>query len=193
LLMQSYLTPEEIAQGLKVEVAEIESLIEQGKLKAVRIGSSIRVPESELERLSVTCAVVPAPKDNSGPLSTTEVPPDGSRWCFTRTGRAKFRISGSVADGADIWPGRMQYPIKFPKQFMEAVLSHFRATEVAVGGKFDDPGRGSLGEFIQQKLKIKMNPAVYLAALLIEEGYAEPTRRGYIRFRSKSERAGRAN
>jgi len=46
------------------------------------------------------------------------------------------------------------------------------------GGKFDDPGRGSLGEFIQQKLKTKMNPAVYLAALLIDEGYAAPARRG---------------
>jgi len=53
------------------------------------------------------------------------------------------------------------------------------------------PRRGSLGEFIQQKLKTKMNPAVYLAALLIDEGYADPVQRGYIRFRTKSCRRSR--
>jgi hypothetical protein len=46
----------------------------------------------------------------------------------------------------------MQYPIKFPKPFMEAMLAHFREREIPVGGKFDDPGPGSLGEFIQQPL-----------------------------------------
>jgi hypothetical protein len=44
-----------------------------------------------------------------------------------------------------------------------------------------------LGEFIQQKLKTKMNPAVYVAALLIDEEYAEASRRGYIRFRGRKE------
>ena len=68
---------------------------------------------------------------------------------------------------------------------MDAMPAHFREKEVPVGGRFDDPVRGSLGEFIQQKLKMKMNPAVYLGALLIEEGCAEPARRGHIRFRSK--------
>ena len=38
--MQSYLTPEETAQQLKVEVTEIMSLIEQGKLRAIRIGKT---------------------------------------------------------------------------------------------------------------------------------------------------------
>src|SRR5207245_8884091 len=105
--------------------------------------------------------------------------PAGQRWIDARTGRARLRALGSVGAGAEIWPGRMQYPIKFPKDFMDALLTRFRDEEVRVGGKFDDPGRGSLGEFIQKKLKIKMNPAVYLAALLIEEGYADPARRGY--------------
>ena len=87
----------------------------------------------------------------------------------------------------------MQYPIKFPRQFMEAALANFCDQEVPVGGKFDDAVHGSLGEFIQQKLQTKMNPAVYLAALLIEEGYAEPARRGYIRFRPKSGKAREAD
>jgi hypothetical protein len=70
---------------------------------------------------------------------------------------------------------------------MEEMLSHFSGQEVPIGGTFDAPTRGSLGEFIQRKLKIKMNPAVYLAGLLIDEGCAERTRRGYVRFlRAKS-------
>jgi hypothetical protein len=70
---------------------------------------------------------------------------------------------------------------------MNALLTHFSEREVAVGGSFDGPPPGSLGEFIQQKLQTKMNPAVYIAALLIEEGYADASRRGYIRFRGKPE------
>jgi excisionase family DNA binding protein len=185
--MQQYLTPEEIAQQLKVGISEVMSLIEQKKLRAILIGNSIRIPEVELERLLDTCAAVPEATDDLGtsPTIATEALPDGMRWCFTRTGRAKFRVSGSIADGADIWPGHMQYPIKFSKQFMDAMQAKFQGREVAVGGKFDDPDRGSLGEFIQHELKIKMNPAVYIAALLIEEGYAEVARRGYIRFHQK--------
>lgn len=188
--MSSYLTPEELAEQLKIEVEDVMSLIEQGKLRAIRIGNSIRIREAEVEKLQVTCAAVPAAMDAqpASPISDIEALPDGSRWCLTRTGRAKFRVSGSIAAGADIWPGKMQYPIKFPKNFMDAMLEHFRDTEVPVGGKFDDPGRGSLGEFIQQRLKTKMNPAVYLTALLIDEGYADPVRRGYIRFLPKSDR-----
>jgi hypothetical protein len=42
-------------------------------------------------------------------------------------------------------------------------------------------------EFIQEKLKTKMNSAVYLAALLNDEGYADPARRGYVKFHQKSD------
>lgn len=182
--MRSYFTVEELAERLKVEVGDVMSLIEQGKLRALRIGSKIRIPEEEVENLHVTCAAVPglAPPTPSNNKVTA---PDDSRWCLTRTGRAKFRVSGSIATGARIWPGKMKYPIKFPKQFMDAMLVHFNNSEVPVGGKFDDPGRGSLGEYIQRMLNTGMNPAVYIAALLIDEGYAEPGKRGYIRFRSE--------
>ena len=185
--MHSYLTPEETAQQLRIEVPDVMSLIEQGKLRAIRIGDNIRIRETELERLEITCAAAPTAVDAPDASLTIDAMklPAGQRWIVTRTGRAKFRALGSAAAGVEIWPGRMQYPIKFPKEFMEALLARFRDEEVPVGGKFDDPGRGSLGEFIQKKLKIKMNPAVYLAALLIEEGYADPGRRGYIRFRSQ--------
>lgn len=185
--MQSYLTPEEAAQHLKVEADEISALITAGKLKAIRIGSNIRIPESELENLLVTAAAVPSVNDQEVETAAESLPlPAGARWCATRTGRARFRVAGSITKGAEIWPGKMPYPIKFPKQFMDALLGHFQGQEAPVGGKFDDPVRGSLGEFIQEQLKIKMNPAVYLAALLIDEGYAEPACRGYIRFRPRA-------
>jgi len=29
------------------------------------------------------------------------------------------------ATGAEIWPGKIRYPIKFPKSFMDALLAHF--------------------------------------------------------------------
>jgi excisionase family DNA binding protein len=183
--MQNYLTPEEAAQLLKVEPKALSALINDGKLRAIRIGDAIRIREAELERLQVTSPAVALMEPAPLAADTDASPPDGSRWCLTRQG-AKFRVSGSIATGAEIWPGQMRYPIRFPKPFMEAMLARFGGGEVAVGGKFDDPGRGTLGEFIQTKLKIKMNPAVYVAALLIDEGYAESARRGYIRFIPKN-------
>jgi len=181
--LQNYFTPEETAQLLKVEVTDIMSLIEQGKLLAIRIGNNIRIPEPELEKLPVTCAAGPAPISLPG-SPMIDALPDNSRLAYTRTGRP-FRVSGSMATGAEIWPGKMRYPIRFPKSFTDALLAHFQEGEVAVGGSFSGPVRGSLGEFIQKELPTKMNPAVYVAALLIEEGFADDLRRGYIRLCGK--------
>jgi excisionase family DNA binding protein len=176
--MKNYLTLEETAQQLKVSVADIRSLVDQGKLRAISVGNNIRVPEAELEKLPVTCAAGPSP---------IETLPENSRLVYTRKGKP-FRVSGSIAGGAEIWPGKMRYPIRFRKPFMDALLARFPEGEVAVGGSFDDPSNGSLGEFIQQNLPTKMNPAVYVAALLIDEGYADESRRGYIRRRAARER-----
>jgi excisionase family DNA binding protein len=181
----SYLTPEETAQQLKVEVTQIMRLIEQGKLRAIKIGNNIRIPEPEVEKLLVTSAAGPTPTDDPD-SPVIERLPDNCRVVLTRTGKS-FRVSGSIAGGAEILPGKMRYPIKFPKSFMDALLARFPKGEVAVGGSFDGPPPGSLGEFIQQKLPTKMNPAVYVAALLVEEGYAVWSRRGYIGFRGRQE------
>ena len=184
--MNKFVTPEELAEQLKVEVGEILSLIDQGKLRALRIGDHIRIQEEDVDRLQETCAAVPR-VDQSPPLGDNRVFPDGSRWVFTRTRRAKFRVSGSIssADGVRIWPGKMRYPIHFPSQFLDRMLEQFSNREVPVGGQFDDPGAGSLGDYIQRELPTKMNPAVYLAALLIEEGYAGDGGRGKICFRPR--------
>ncbi|MCC6394803.1 MAG: helix-turn-helix domain-containing protein [Bryobacterales bacterium] len=105
--MQSYLTPEEAAQHLKVSADEITTLITGGKLKSIRIGNYLRIPENEFESLLVTCAAV-APVNNHERATTSDnaLPlPAGSRWCSTRSGRAQFRVSGSVTRGAEVaWP-----------------------------------------------------------------------------------------
>jgi excisionase family DNA binding protein len=180
--MPTYLTPEEVAEQLKVAVSEVLSLITEGKLRAIRINSAIRVPEGALESLEVTCAAVPIEVARTASPSEDEKLGEGQRWIYTRTGRAKFRVSGSIAYGAHIWPGGMKYPIKFPKDFLDGLLARFHGQEIPVGGQYDDAFKGSLGGYIQEKLKTKMNPAVYLAALLIDEGYAKTSRRGYIQF-----------
>lgn len=189
--MPTYFTPEELAQILKIKMEDVMTLISDGKLSAIRIGESIRISEAELDNLAVTCAAGPV---SNAPTKEAETDDQalapGQRWCATRSGRAKFRVSGSLASGASIWPGKMQSPIKFPKTFIDKMLAHFKVGEFAIGGKFDDPGKGSLGEFIQHELRIKMNPAVYMAALLIDEGYAESTSRGHIRLISNKTSAG---
>ena len=183
--MQSFLTLEEAAQHLRVEPSEILALVEQGKMRAILIGTTIRIPEAEFDRLSVTCSASPLVEVETRSQPTDDAAPGNWRVCTTRNG-TPFRVAGSVATGAEIWPGKKaNYPIRFPKWFMGAMLSHFAGEEVAVGGSFDGPTPGSVGEFVQQQLKIKMNPAVYVVGLLIEEGYAEASRRGYIRFGSK--------
>ena len=184
--MNKFVTPEELAEQLKVGVGEILSIIDQGKLPALRIGDHIRIREEDVDKLQDTCAAVPR-VGQAPSLDDDRVFPDGSRWVFTRTRRARFRVLGSIssADGVRIWPGKMRYPIHFPSRFLERMLEHFSNREVPVGGQFDEPGKGSLGEYIQRELPTRMNPAVYLAALLIEEGYAEGGERGRICFRPR--------
>jgi len=78
--------------------------------------------------------------------------------------------------------GTHRTSIRFPREFLSGLVGHFRGRTVRIGSKFDDPGEGSLGDYIQKNLPTKMNPAVYLGGLLIEEGYAEKPKRGYLRF-----------
>ncbi|HAA80520.1 MAG TPA: DNA-binding protein [Thermoanaerobacter sp.] len=49
--MEKFYTPEEIAENLKVSRKTIYNWIQDGHLKAVKIGHFWRIPESELKRL----------------------------------------------------------------------------------------------------------------------------------------------
>jgi excisionase family DNA binding protein len=176
------LTIDEAAQQLRVESADIAALIECGRLRAIRIGEMIRIPEKELEELIVRSPAGPVQDERS---SSTETHSDSSgfRAMPTRSGRATFKVRGSVGSEVEILPGNMRYPIRFPRAFWDKLLAYYAGKEIAVGGSFDGPHEGSLGEFIQTEIKTKMNPAVYIAALLIADGYAEESRRGYINIK----------
>ena len=189
--MHKYMTPEETAELVKIDVAAIMGLIETGKLRAIRLGNAVRIREADLEQFLETCAIggsaaaVEGPEETDVPtLKHKEPLPDGARWCLTRRG-TPFRVRGTVAQGLEVWPGKMKYAVKFPAQFTEILLKHFAGKVISVGGSFDGPTAGSLGEFIKDKLKLTLHPAVYLAALLIDEGYAEPAGRGKILFIKK--------
>ena len=58
MIIPTYLTPEKVAQQLKVYADDNSSTRE--KLKAIRIGGNIRIHETELEQLLVTSAAVPS-------------------------------------------------------------------------------------------------------------------------------------
>lgn len=102
--------------------------------------------------------------------------------CPTVGGRKTFQVEGDVESGARIRVGASEQLLAFDRQFFERLLREFRGREVRIGSKFDDPGPGSLGEWIQKDRGVKMNPAVYVAGLLVRLGYAEYSRRGYVRF-----------
>lgn len=106
---------------------------------------------------------------------------DEARRCQTVGGNAVFQIQGSVAEGARIWVGKSRQPLTFDRAFFERLLAELGGRgEIRIGSKFDDPGPGSLGAWIQQDQGIAMNPAVYIAGLLVDEGYADCPRRGKI-------------
>lgn len=182
-MRKKLLSPEEVAAILQVDPSEVLTLIEEGTLKAYRFGSIVRIDEDDLER----CL-----EANATRTERSEPPPGalvrnhsqaGVRLCKAFGGRATFRVSGHVDTGVQIWPGSMPSPISFPKERLDALLAYGRSRgEMRVGLNFSNPGAGSLGQWIKEKLPTKMNPACYVGGLLIEEGYAERPRPGWIRF-----------
>jgi len=182
--MDAVLTPEEVGAFLKIDPEEIIRLIEQGELRAYKVGSVYRVRRADVDSFLDSCST--SNSQAAGPRHTrARGEPVGSsdtRKCKTFAGLGEFRVSGSIATGAEIWPGQMRYPIRFPKDFFDSLLRRFRAQEVNVGLQFDRPGKDSLGEWIKKNLPTKMNPATYVAGLLIDEGYAERAGRGVIQF-----------
>lgn len=179
--MEPIYTPDEVACLLKLEVREVNELIEEGHLKVVRLGKQVRVRESDLQ----------ACLDHSAPPTSDFVLEAGIRLCGAFGGRATFRVHGSVEGGARIWPGtKASSPVKCSKEFFEAMLKKYRGQTIRVGLSFSDPGEGSLGAYVQRELKTKMNPTTYIAGLLVNEGYAERSEAGYIRFFNRRKGSG---
>lgn len=179
------LNPEEVASILQVDPADVTALIEERTLRAYIIRGVVRIAEDDLERCLEACATLSSEVREKAPvLSGVAAISQKGEWdSRTFAGRTTFRVSGHVDIGARIWPGNMRYPIIFPKDKFEAILAYGRSRgEMRVGLSFSGPEAGSLGQWIQENLPTKLNPACYVAGLLIEEGYAERVRAGVIRF-----------
>lgn len=48
--MEDYYTPEEVANKLKIDITTVYRWVKEGRLKAIRVGRLLRIPESELQR-----------------------------------------------------------------------------------------------------------------------------------------------
>jgi excisionase family DNA binding protein len=177
------LSPEEVASILQVGPDDVLTLIEERTLRAYKIGRFVRIAEDDLERcLEASATETGETEPSPGTLIGNHSQP-GVRFCKAFGGRATFRVSGHVDTGVRIWPGSMRYPISLSKEKLDALLAYGRSRgEMRVGTSFSEPGEGSLGQWIQQNLPTKMNPACWVGGLLIEEGYAEKPRHGVIRF-----------
>jgi excisionase family DNA binding protein len=179
--MQKYHSLEEVATLLAVEQAEVSGWIENGELRAFHLGNGFRVAEDDLERFLATRVHHPshvAQADHSnGRNHMGQV-----RLEKTFAGRSQFRVSGTVRNGARIWPGKMQSGLFFSREFFERMLANFQGKDIAAGLIFSGPEAGSLGEWIQENLPTKMNPTYCVAGLLAAEGYAERREAGVIRF-----------
>jgi excisionase family DNA binding protein len=177
--VEQFFTPEEVAALLKVKPSTILDLIDQGQIGVIRIAGTVRVPEDRL-RTFLDGLADQAPRQAT---PRPDLPPDGSRWEQTFGGRSRFRIRGSVAEGAEVWFGARQYPLHFSKEFFTKLLVHFRGQTVPVGLDFRPLEPNALGGWIQANLPTKMNPTCFVAGLLVAEGYAERgPRRGDIHF-----------
>ena len=72
--MQNLLTPKQVAERLQCSVTTVHSMVKDGRLAHIRIGSgtvrkTIRIPESALEQLAGT-----AQRDDPRPLPKDVVP-----------------------------------------------------------------------------------------------------------------------
>lgn len=50
--METLYTVEEVANTLKISIPTVRSWIKQKKIKIIKVGNSVRIQQSELERLA---------------------------------------------------------------------------------------------------------------------------------------------
>ena len=90
----------------------------------------------------------------------------------TWAGRSKFRYSGSVATGTEIWYGKKPYRQRITAAQYRALLRHFKRATVGIGTPRTNFAAGSVGEWLQANVT-KTAVASYVGPILLEEGYAE--------------------
>jgi len=50
--LPEWMSPREFAEHLRVSLRHVEQLVADGKLRHVKLGRSVRIPTSEIERLA---------------------------------------------------------------------------------------------------------------------------------------------
>jgi hypothetical protein len=92
----------------------------------------------------------------------------------TFSGRTTFICFGGVPDGADLLVGETQYALHFPASFFRKLIADLAGSKLEIGNFKQNPAApGTLNDYIQRTLRIAQTPGTYVAALLIEDGYAE--------------------
>lgn len=187
--MQKFYKPEEVAGLLSLDSELVISLIQSGQLRGYLIGNQTRIGEEDLKQFLEKCVVptvfssVSSAMRNGGMVTVRPSDADQRKECPTFGGQATFSYCGSAATGTIIWPGKkVSYKLRFDADQWAALLVEFRGKEVRAGLNFSHPESGSFGEWIKIRWNTKMGPAAYVGGILIQEGYAERPRPGWIRF-----------
>ncbi len=188
--MQRFYTLHNLADLMSLQDERISSLVESGRLKAYRIDGEIRIGEEDVTQYLTGCVVQVAqrPTVNGTGTRAVEIPSTAEpavhrQDCRTFGGQATFAYSGSVLTGTIIWPGqRTSYKLRFDAKQWAALLEAFMGKEVRAGLNFSSPEPGSFGEWIKIHWNTKMGPAAYVGGILINEGYAERPRPGWIKI-----------
>src|ERR1035437_4736578 len=135
VMRKKLLSPEEVAAILQVDPGDVLTLIEEGTLRADKIGRIVRIAEDDLERCLEASATETAGREPQPGAVTGNHSQAGVWLCKGVGGRATFRVSGHMDSGVvQIWPGKMRYPISFPKEKLDALLAYGRSRgEMKVG------------------------------------------------------------
>ncbi len=100
----------------------------------------------------------------------------------TWAARSKFKYAGSVAEGTRLHYGTGNFTVFISALEWTKLLDHFGGRTVNIGTSRTDPPRGSVGEWLKEKVT-KTAIASYVGPILIEEGYAEKGEGPEIRFK----------
>ena len=95
-------------------------------------------------------------------------------------GRSHFDYSGSVESGTDIVYGQ-GWKVSMSAQKYTTLRRHFLNRVVPVGTSFTDPPSDSLGAWLQANVT-RTAIAIYVAPILVLEGYAERVGKHDIRI-----------
>lgn len=177
-----FVSPESFATMFELEPDQVKTMIKRGDLRAIRIGETYRIAESELSAF----------------VQRHSSKPDGlcaeDDWqCPTLERKKDLRVRGKDRHYV-VWDPNGLNRTEFSSDFVAATLEHFRGQEVRCAMGFAMNETGTLGAWFRQHYPRGSNATFMLASILVHLGYATRERRGYIRFKETyPDEAGRQN